>query len=370
MVGREPLEEMNMRRILPTMVLACIWAAPTLAIEVSVDLRTDLEPKVHFDYIHTSLEVRDTGQQLVSFDKYVYTGDDVFGGFRIGSFEMNVANHRMRVSLVDRHGEVVVSRVAEFNPDGNLGVTFVLTTPNAPDELVVTKTDELAFDADGDGEVGTGDTVRYDVSIVGPSPFPGEYTDGPGRDWHVVTGSVVTSSHGQVLAGNHSGDTQVAVAVGEVPEGESATISYEVRLEPRVVNQGFLSMVETLPPSALLTPVPIPSDDPGTPEPFDATVSAVDAIPLECLRTARELELELEGLEADVDADGVPAVADDCPGTIAGSVVDRLGCSVTQFCAGIQPVAETCNSADWQNDEPVSDSPMDCKLRGTLCRPR
>jgi hypothetical protein len=71
---------------------------------------------------------------------------------------------------------------------------------------------------------------------------------------------------------------------------------------------------------------------------------------------------------ADADGDGEHDATDACSGTLAGEAVDQAGCSLSQFCAGLQgPVP--CNNGDWRNDEPVGNA-LDCKMRGFSCEAR
>jgi hypothetical protein len=83
---------------------------------------------------------------------------------------------------------------------------------------------------------------------------------------------------------------------------------------------------------------------------------------------------ELAAALADSDADGVRDAGDACPGSAAGSEVDAVGCSLAQFCAAIDASTgtgrSTCNHSDWRNDEPLSDSPNDCKAQAGLCLAR
>jgi hypothetical protein len=68
-------------------------------------------------------------------------------------------------------------------------------------------------------------------------------------------------------------------------------------------------------------------------------------------------EDDLATATADADADGTGDSADACAATPAGDEVDQAGCSLAQFCAGIDVAtkagAKACKKADWSNDEPV-----------------
>ncbi len=77
---------------------------------------------------------------------------------------------------------------------------------------------------------------------------------------------------------------------------------------------------------------------------------------------------------ADADADGVRDAGDSCLGTGSAAAVDGLGCSLAQFCSAIDATTgsgrATCNHVDWRNDEPLTDSPNDCKAAAGLCAAR
>jgi len=72
---------------------------------------------------------------------------------------------------------------------------------------------------------------------------------------------------------------------------------------------------------------------------------------------------------ADADQDGEEDEHDLCPDTPPAELVDRDGCSLSQFCSrhsldiasgGVATLRATCRRADWQNDEPLR--ARDCDL--------
>lgn len=77
---------------------------------------------------------------------------------------------------------------------------------------------------------------------------------------------------------------------------------------------------------------------------------------------------------ADADSDGVRDFGDPCLGTGPGAAVDAMGCSLAQFCTAIDASTgsgrATCSHSDWRNDEPLADSPNDCKASASRCEPR
>jgi hypothetical protein len=59
----------------------------------------------------------------------------------------------------------------------------------------------------------------------------------------------------------------------------------------------------------------------------------------------------------DVDGDGEADLTDLCPETPPNTAVDSNGCSLVQFCSGIDMSVKhgqnVCNRSDWKNDEPL-----------------
>jgi hypothetical protein len=80
----------------------------------------------------------------------------------------------------------------------------------------------------------------------------------------------------------------------------------------------------------------------------------------------------------DADGDGRPDVLDLCPDTPPGIEVDANGCSVAQFCGGVDATTimgrTICRHSDWKNDEPLmKGSQRDCMVHrdaaGDRCVP-
>jgi len=95
----------------------------------------------------------------------------------------------------------------------------------------------------------------------------------------------------------------------------------------------------------------------------------------------RATQAELAGAQgalaaalADADADGVRDPGDLCLGSEPAAAIDGVGCSLAQFCAAIDATTgsgrASCNHSDWRNDEPLTDSPNDCKASAGRCEPR
>ena len=75
----------------------------------------------------------------------------------------------------------------------------------------------------------------------------------------------------------------------------------------------------------------------------------------------------LAAANADADGDGRRDQDDACATTAEGADVDQGGCSLAQFCEGIDASTRTgqkvCKKADWRNDEAVmKKSEADCRV--------
>jgi uncharacterized repeat protein (TIGR01451 family) len=154
-------------------------------------------------------------------------------------------------------------------------------------EVMVSKTAQLALDADHNGVVSPGDTLSYTIHIWNlgcVSATGGVFTDTPGLYTHLVVGSVQTNL-GVVVSGNTPGDRWVTVqgsAINAASSGRApanlitdATITFAVTIDnplpagvTYVSNQGAV-IIDGQPP--------ILSDDPSTEQPNDATVTSVVA---------------------------------------------------------------------------------------------
>jgi uncharacterized repeat protein (TIGR01451 family) len=146
--------------------------------------------------------------------------------------------------------------------------------------LTADKQASLLADADGNGQPSAGDTLGYAVTItnIGTAAATGvTFADTPDANTALVVGSVQTSQ-GSITAGNSLGDTSIAVTLGTLAAGASATVSYRVTIDSplsptvrEIVNQGLVTSNE-LPP--------IPTNDPRTPPPGDPTRVPVAPPPL------------------------------------------------------------------------------------------
>jgi uncharacterized repeat protein (TIGR01451 family) len=122
------------------------------------------------------------------------------------------------------------------------GATATIKLP----ELQLAKTAALQKDADGDGVVSPGDTLKYTAVITNPGDVLAKgviFTDTPDFNTKLMVGSVTTSK-GFVSKGNIAGNT-VEVMIGTVAPGEIVTVTFDVTInqplwEPVVANQAVV----------------------------------------------------------------------------------------------------------------------------------
>lgn len=141
-----------------------------------------------------------------------------------------------------------------------------VTPKGVPDLDTPTKRVDLAADADGNGAVSAGDTLRYTIRIPNNGSGAAQnvtFNDTLDPNTALVAGSV-TTSHGSVVLGNGIGDAGVSVNVGTLGPGQTAVITFEALIQPGtratlISNQGTV------------TPGPTPTDNPDTPRPGDST---------------------------------------------------------------------------------------------------
>jgi uncharacterized repeat protein (TIGR01451 family) len=180
---------------------------------------------------------------------------------------------------VSNQGQVLSSELPALpTDDPALGgasdptVTPITLTP----KLVAEKTAELVLDADGDGVPSPGDALRYGIRLlsVGNTPVVGiVLRDDVPANTQLVAGSVQTSQ------GTLTGESPIALEVGELAVGESATVHFEVRIDnpiaagvTQVANQGTVESGNLA--GVLLT------DDPAVGGAADPTVTVVSAAPV------------------------------------------------------------------------------------------
>ncbi|MEM1181929.1 MAG: FG-GAP-like repeat-containing protein [Acidobacteriota bacterium] len=146
--------------------------------------------------------------------------------------------------------------------------------------LAVEKTAELIDDADASGTASPGDTLRYSVSLINTGDGAAtdvSVVDVPDANGSLVVGTVVVSAGGAVVEGNGAGEESVAVTFAAVGAGQTATVSYQVLIEPLPIdvealfNQAQVGLREEADD--------LVSDDPATASPDDPTEVAVEAAP-------------------------------------------------------------------------------------------
>jgi uncharacterized repeat protein (TIGR01451 family) len=150
-----------------------------------------------------------------------------------------------------------------------------VTTPSITlcgDQPVSTKSGSLFVDADENGIVTPGDTLKYQVHLHNACQIDINgvvYTDKPDPNTHLVVGSVQVTT-GTVIIGNNPGDTSIRVDIGSMSPAENVDISYlAVIANPfpkgviTVTNQGIVST----------TIGTVPTNDPNHPGPTVITVT-------------------------------------------------------------------------------------------------
>jgi uncharacterized repeat protein (TIGR01451 family) len=161
------------------------------------------------------------------------------------------------------------------DPSGASGCGEVVTPPDSPTTISAQLSAQLDGDADSSGTVTPGDTLLYTALLTNTGTAPaGSVT------WsimapphtHLITGSVTTTA-GSIGTGNQSGDSTIAVALGNLDPSATATVTYKVTIDPglpvevdQIVSQG--SAMSTTAPAVL-------SDDPSTAATPDPTITPV-----------------------------------------------------------------------------------------------
>jgi len=387
-------------------LLAAVGARGAGAVDLAVDLITDYGPGEEFTGVRT--RVAPLADPTIDFrfrSVPAFAGTDFIAGARVAEFgDLPSGNYQVSVDLLDGAGGVVARQQILVDASVSIIATAVVARPNGS----VEKSATLLVDADGDGSVSGGDTLRYTVVALGHG---GErFVDELAPELALVAGSV-TTTHGVVVEGNAPGDTRVEVGAMGTTAAGTATVEFDAVVLPEVENQGEL-LLETgsFDPAGfegVYRSRKLLTDDPATPPLGDPTRTPVacdlaacegdldecaedlsdcetarvtcegDLSACETARAAaearvRELEELVGTILADPDADGVPAVADSCADSVPGDAVDDDGCTAAQFCGAIDlsmPQGNNiCRHADWRNDEPVG-NPDDCRPSGGACVP-
>ena len=193
----------------------------------------------------------------------------------------------------------VLSNDPDTLAEGDPTVTPVTLAP----VLKAQKSDAVLVDADRNGMPSAGDILLYRVTLVNDGNAAATsvlFDDAPDSNTALIVGSVQTTA-GTVAKGNTAGDTAVRVAVGTLPGGSSAEVTFRVRIAnplpagvTQVANQGVVNGNQ-LPA--------VSTDDPRTAIPDDPTVTPVIAAP--ALSAVKRV-----ALFTDVSGDGVPSPGD------------------------------------------------------------
>ncbi|HVN52937.1 MAG TPA: hypothetical protein VMT46_01310 [Anaerolineaceae bacterium] len=148
--------------------------------------------------------------------------------------------------------------------------------PVSAPNVVVTKTAGLVTDANGDGLVNPGDTLRYTIHVrnTGRVTASGlSLADTPDPNTSLVI-PTVTASQGTVTLGNAPGDDRVGVDLGSLAPDADVTITFEARVHPAPLPKGVTTISNQAVASGTNIST-VSSDDPGTSPPADPTVTII-----------------------------------------------------------------------------------------------
>lgn len=178
-----------------------------------------------------------------------------------------------------------------------------VTTVQATPVLSTTKRDSLLLDVNGDGDVNPGDRISYQITVrnTGNQTASGlSFVDVPDPNTTLIVGSVITSQ-GSVGTGNTAGDTQVALSLGSLASGQSASISFTVEVASPLA--AGVSIVRNQGTVRASNHPSVSTDDPDTLASSDDTATVVRARPiLDATKSVILLN--------DADASGTPSPGD------------------------------------------------------------
>ncbi|MBI4898482.1 MAG: DUF11 domain-containing protein [Actinobacteria bacterium] len=193
----------------------------------------------------------------------------------------------------------------------------------APPQISVKKTAQLAEDADQNGQITPGDTLSYRILATNISSGPATgavFTDMPSGGLSLV-GASATTSTGLITEGQNAGDSRLRVDLGTLAGGSSATITFRARIDDPLTI-GDQSAVQTVTNQGKLTCDQIGevlTDDPSLPGSSNPTATTVAP------RAPSITAAKAVWLQTDADAD---------EGTGAG---DALGYEITVKNQGTLP---------------------------------
>ena len=155
-------------------------------------------------------------------------------------------------------------------------------TPTEADaQLVITKSDFLLSDADGNNLVSSGDKLLYAITIVNIGKGSAQQlhlADTIDPNSALITGLVKTTK-GIVSKGNAPGDTGVIIEIDTLAPNERMTVSLQVRIKPaatdtQVQNQAVVTFANLFGGPSGQTVVL--SDDPDTSAALDSTITPLN----------------------------------------------------------------------------------------------
>lgn len=185
------------------------------------------------------------------------------------------------VTTVSNQGSISGANFTTFPTDDPAvgGTTDPTVTPLIVTPIVsATKTAALATDGGSANVADPGDVIRYTITVTNSGNGDATalvFNDTPDANTTLINGSVTTSA-GAVALGNTAGDTSVTVNIGTLAAGASATITFDVTVDPlpstatQIVNSGTVTG-SNISPTA--------TDDPSQPGSSDATTIAAAAAP-------------------------------------------------------------------------------------------
>lgn len=186
-----------------------------------------------------------------------------------------VVTNNLEVNSIDNTAQIITAS-PEFTNTNN---SDTVSSPTF--RVEATKADSFQ-DLNGDLQPNPGETITYDVTVVNPTSTDGlpltnvTFNDTPDLNTLLSVGSV-TTSQGTVISGNNGGDTNVAVDIGAIADGDTVAIQFDVVINPdfphgvsNVINQGQASSD---------TFTNLPTDDPDTSASGDSTITPITIPP-------------------------------------------------------------------------------------------
>ncbi len=150
---------------------------------------------------------------------------------------------------------------------------------NGSSNISVSKTASLSIDADNSGDLTIGDTLTYHISATNNSNFgaSGSFlNDTIDTNTSLVVGSVTTSI-GNVISGNITGNTNVSISFGTLQANTIANVEFSVLVSNNTLPFTISNQAQFNSSNQGSTV----SDDPTQPGANDPTLSMVSAPPVQ-----------------------------------------------------------------------------------------